>query len=194
MKIAAFAKKFGMDEDEMIEVLTDNKYLKKNGEPTKKGEDFIDEDGEDIEDWKGLKEELDDLLSEDDEEDEDNSEDEDEYDETDNEEDSEDDEELDFDTLMNTVEDFEFDNKEDLGEMAKKLIDKLVDFEESDDDSDNDDEDEDEEYDEDPNEPGKYRGWTITKEGIKIIAKKGKQILSTSVKGNIRNKIDDYED
>lgn len=171
MKIAAFAKKFGMDEDEMIEVLTDNKYLKKNGEPTKKGEDFIDEDGEDIEDWKGLKEELDDLLSDDDDED---------------------DEELDFDTLMNTVEDFEFDNKEDLGEMAKKLIDKLVDFEESDDNSD--DEDEDEEDNEDPNEPGKYRGWTITKEGIKIIAKKGKQILSTSVKGNIRNKIDDYED
>ena len=42
--MSKFAKKFEMDEDEMIELLTNNGYLKKNGNPTKKGEDYLDDD------------------------------------------------------------------------------------------------------------------------------------------------------
>lgn len=75
--------------------------------------------------------------------------------------------------------------------------------EEDDDDGINDDEDTDE-YDDDesdeeedknenPNEPGEYCGWEIVKNGIKITAKKGRETLVTSIKGNIRKMIDDFE-
>ena len=67
MKLAKFAEKFDMDEDEMIDFLKENGYLKKNGDPSKKGEDYLDEDGN-VTDSRSLKEELDEILEDEDEE------------------------------------------------------------------------------------------------------------------------------
>jgi len=187
MKIATFAKRFDEDEDGMLDILKEHGFLKSNGVPKAKYVDeYFDEDGNII-DAKGLQEELNEILGNDEDDDDEEEENED-----------DDDSSLDFDSLKKSLEEFEFESKEEIAELTKILVDKLADFDEEDDDSDDkDDEDEDEddeEEDENPNEPGKYRGWTITVKGIKVTAKKGRRELNTSVRGNIRALIDDEED
>lgn len=188
MKMSKFAEKFEMDEDEMIELLTDNGYLKKNGDPTKKGEDYLDDD-ENVTDSRGLQKIVGDIL--DDDEDSDDSNEDDDEDSDEDEDNDDEDEEIDYETIKNTIEDFEF-SKDEKVDLAKLLIDKLAEDTDADDDEDEEDSDEDDEdEDDDPNAPGTYKGWKISREGIKIIAKNGKKSLTTSVKGgNIRKIID----
>lgn len=193
MKMSKFAEKFEMDEDEMIEFLTDNGYLKKNGNPTKKGEDYL-EDDENVTDSRGLQKIVGDILDDEDETDDDSDDsNEDDDEDSDEDEDNDDeDEEIDYETIKNTIEDFEF-SKDEKVDLAKLLIDKLAEDTDADDDEDEEDSDEDDDEDEeddDPNAPGTYKGWKISREGIKIIAKNGKKSLTTSVKGNIRKIID----
>ena len=192
MKMSKFAEKFEMDEDEMIELLTDNGYLKKNGDPTKKGEDYLDDD-ENVTDSRGLQKIVGDILDDEDETDDDDEDEtdddsddsnEDDEDSDEDEDNDEEDEEIDYETIKNTIEDFEF-SKDEKVDLAKLLIDKLA----EDTDADDDEEDNDDEED-DPNAPGTYKGWKISREGIKIVAKNGKKSLTTSVKGNIRKLID----
>ena len=198
MKLAKFAEKFDMDEDEMIDFLKENGYLKKNGDPSKKGEDYLDEDGN-VTDSRSLKEELDQILEdeEDDDEEEDETGSDDDNDDSYDDEDVDEDEELDFDTLLNTVSEFDYSDKEEIAKLAHLAVNLLESYD-NDEDEDEEDTDDDEENesdeDEDPNEPGKYRGWTISKKGIKVTATKGRRTLNTSVKGNIRNLIDEEED
>lgn len=192
MKMSKFAEKFDMDADEIVELLTNNGYLKKNGDPSKKGEDLLDDD-ENVSDARALSKIVEDLLDDEDEDeddDDDSDDDEDEEDDSDDEDsddNDEDDDEIDFETIKNTIEDFDFE-WDDLMSLSHTLIDKIDGYKNSSEDDEDSDEDEDE--DEDPNAPGTYKGWKISKEGIKIIAKNGKKSLTTSLKGNIREKID----
>lgn len=227
MTLKTFAKRYyEMDVNELKDTLIEEGFFKANGTPKAKyiNDDTFDENGN-VLDVDGLRDSLNEIINVDDEDDEDETddsddEDEDEDDEDDSDEDDgdEDLDDLDFDTLRNTIEDFNFDDKESLADIGHLIIEKLKDFEDDEEDEDEDDdfevdvkpnkkvtskskksttkyddEDEDDE-DEDPNAPGTYRGWKISKEGIKIIAKKGRKVLTTSFKGNIRNKIDEEED
>lgn len=186
MTIKTFAKKFDEDEDGMIEILKDNGFLKANGDPKAKYVDeFFDEDGNII-DPKGLQEELEELL-EDDDDDEDE-------DDTKDENDEKEDDDLDIDNLKKSIDEFEFESAEDIGDLIKLLTDKLVDFEDDNDEDEDEDEEDDDDEEEDHNGPGKYRGWTITVKGIKVTATKGKKIITTSLRGNIRKMIDEKED
>ena len=197
MKLAKFAEKFDMDEEEMIDFLKENGFLKKNGDPSKKGEDYLDEDGN-VTDSRSLKEELDQIIEYEDEEDDDEEEEDetDSDDDNDYDEDEDVDEELDFDTLLNTVSEFEYSDKEEIAKLAHLAVNLLESYDNDEDEEDTDDEEDESDEDEyeDPNEPGKYRGWTISKKGIKVTATKGRRTLNTSVKGNIRDLIDEEED
>jgi len=213
MTVKAFAKKFDISEDEMWDALKDAGYLKKDYSPKTSfvNDELFDEDSN-ILDSKTLFSEMSDYFGNSEEDEEDYDEDEDYEDESEDEEDYDEEEsEVTFDSVKESLDSLEA-SKEEIAELIAVLTDKLVNYEESSDEEDEDyeededfeEEDEEDEKpkkkskkssdDEDPNAPGKYRGWVITKKGITITAKKGKKELKTSVRGNIRAKIDEEED
>lgn len=215
MTVKAFAKKFGISEDEMWDALKDAGYLKNDYSPKTKyiNDELFDEDSN-IVDSKTLLSKMTEYFgSDEDESDEDEEEDEEDFDEDESEEDEEE-TEVTVDSVKESIENLSA-SKEELAELIGLLTDKLVNFSDEEDEEELEDEDyDDEDYEDeeegeetpkskkssnktsakDPNAEGNYRGWTITKKGITITATKGKKKLTTSVKGNIRQKIDDVED
>lgn len=149
MTFKKFAKKVDLSEEELIDVLTENGYLKKSGEPKAKfiEEGLFNDDGE-IEDVNSLKDIIENLFSEDEDEDEDEedeevevksskksskkSKDEDDDEDDDIEDDPEDEsddgdgEELEYSDMVDMLEDWEFESRDEVANLIKMLTDKLV--------------------------------------------------------------------
>jgi len=175
MSYAEVAKACDVTEDDLTTILIDEGYLTDDDEWTKKAKKFITEDDRITnEGFEKILELVEENTVNDDED----------NDETSEEENDDDEEKLDFKTLYNTIDEATL-NPVEISSIVKLLMNKLE--------EDSSEDDEDEEEEEDPNSPGKYKGWTIELNGTKVVATKGKKVLKTSIKGNIRSMIDDEE-